>query len=81
MRQWICLYYKVVSTKLPAYIYDFIHPVRPSQRNTNEFNSFSCRTEYFKNSFLKTPCVIDEWNMLAPKIRSSGSYNIFRKSL
>ena len=27
----LCLFYKVVSTKLPAYIYDFIPPVRQSQ--------------------------------------------------
>ena len=40
-------------------------------------NSFSCRTEYFKNSSF--PYV--EWNNLNPEIRSSGSYNIFHKSL
>ena len=51
-----CLFYKVVSTKLPAYIYDFIPPVRPYQKHPNSFNSFSCRTEYFQNSFF--PCVI-----------------------
>ena len=30
-RRWmrhLCLFYKVVSTKIPAYIYDFIPPVR-----------------------------------------------------
>ena len=75
----LCLFYKVVSTKLPAYIYDFIPPVRQSQRHSNTFNSFSCRTECFKNSFF--PCVIREWNKLNPEIRRSGSYNIFRKSL
>ena len=71
------LFYKVVSTKLPAYIYDIIPPVRQSQRHPNTFNSISCRTEYFKNSFF--PCVIGEWNKLNPEIRRSGSYNIFRK--
>ena len=53
-RRWmrhLCLFYKVVSTKPPAYIYDFIPPVRQSQRHRNTFNS-SCRTEYFKNPFL-----------------------------
>ena len=34
---------------------------------------------YFKNSFFI--CVIGEWSKLNPEIRSSGSYNIFRKSL
>ena len=52
-RRWmgrLCLFYRVVSTKLPAYIYDFIPPVRQSHRHPNTFHSFSCRTEYFKNS-------------------------------
>ena len=73
----LCLFYKVVSTKLPAYIYDFIPPVRKSQRHPNTFNSFSCRTEYFKNSLF--PSIIGEWNKLKYEIRRSGSYNIFRK--
>ena len=81
-RRWmrrLCLFYKVVSTKLPAYIYDIIPPVRQSQRHLNTFKSISCRTEYFKNSFF--PCVIGEWNKLNPKIRRSGSYNIFRNTI
>ena len=73
------LFYKVFSTKLPAYIYDFIPPARQSQRHQNTSNPFSCRTEYFKNSFF--PCVTGEWNKLNPEIGSSCSYNIFRKSL
>ena len=73
------LFYKVVSVELPAYIYDFIPPVRQFQRHPHTFNFFLCRTEYFKISFFL--CVIPEWNKLNPEIRSSGSYNIFRKSL
>ena len=73
------LFYKVVSTKLPAYIYDFIPPVKQYKKHPSIFSCFSCRTEYFKNSF--SPCVIDEWNKLNPEIRSSDNYNIFRKSL
>ena len=75
----LCLFYKVVSTKLPAYIYDFIPPVRKSQRHPNTFNSFSCRTEYFKNSLF--PKIIGEWNQLKSEIGRSGSYNLFWKSL
>ena len=71
--------FKVFSTKIPAYIYDFISLVRQSQRHPNTFNSFSLRNEYFINTFF--PCVIGEWNKLNPAIRSSGSYNVFRKSL
>ena len=53
-RTWIrrlFLLYKVVSTKISAYIYVFIRPIRQSQRYPNTFNPFSCKTEYFKNSF------------------------------
>ena len=75
----LCLFHKIVSTKLPAYIYDIIPPVSQSQRHPNTFNSISSRTEYFKNSFF--PCVIGEWNKLNPEIRRSGSYNIFWKSI
>ena len=76
-RRWmrrLFLFYKVVSTKLPVYI--FIIPlVRQSQRYPNKFNSIS-----FKNSFF--PFVIGEWNkLLNPEIRRSGGYNIFRKSI
>ena len=81
-RRWMrrfCLFYKVVSTKLTAFIYDTIPPVSQSQRHPNTFNSISCRTEYFKNSFL--PYVIGEWNKLNPEIRRCGSYNIFWKSI
>ena len=44
------------------YIYGFIPKVRESHRHPNTFNSFSCRTDYFKNSFF--PCVIGDCNKL-----------------
>ena len=75
----LCLFYKVVSTKLPAYICDFIPPVRQSQRHPNTFKSSSSRTEYFKKLYI--PFVIGEWNKLNPEVRKSASYNIFRKLL
>ena len=74
-RRWmrhLCLFYKIVSTKLPAYIYDSIPPARQSQRHPNTFKFFSLK----KN----VPCIIDEWNSY-PEIHSSASYNIFWKSL
>ena len=43
----VWLFYKVVSTKVSAYIYDIIPPVRQYQRHPNTFTSISCRTEYF----------------------------------
>ena len=53
-RRWMSrlfLFYKVASTRLPAYIYDFIPPVRQSQRHPNTYNFFYCRTEYLKTHF------------------------------
>ena len=69
----LCLFYKVVLTKLPVCIYDFVPPIRQSQRNPNIYNSFSCRTEYFKDSFF--PRVIGEWNKLNSENRSSSNNN------
>ena len=43
------------------------------------FNTVSCKSEYFKNSFI--PNVINEWNKLDPVIRSSTSYNLFCNTL
>ena len=66
-RRWmrsLCLFYKVVSTKLPSYIYVIIPPVNQSQRHPNTFISISCTNEFFKNS----PGVIVEWNKLNPEI-------------
>ena len=66
------LLFGVVATKIPASIYDVIPLVRQSQRHRNTFNSFSCKTEYFKNSFF--PCVVVKWKKPNPKICSSGSF-------
>ena len=55
-RRWmrrLCLFYEVVSMKLPAYIYDFIPPVRQSERHPNTVNSISC-----KLSILKIHCFL-----------------------
>ena len=53
--------------------------MRSSRRHVNSFNMVSCKSEYFKNSFI--PNVINKWNKLDPDIRSSTSYNLFRNTL
>ena len=53
--------------------------MRSSRRHANSFNTVSCKSEYFKNSFI--PNVINKWNKLDPDIRSSTSYNLFRNTL
>ena len=81
-RRWarrFCLLYKVFSTGQPSYIYDLLPPMRSYRRHVNSFNTVSCKSEYFKNSFI--PNVINEWNKLDPDIRSSTSYNLFRNTL
>ena len=81
-RRWarrFCLLYKVFSTGQPSYIYDLLPPLRSSRRHVNSFNLVTCKSEYFKNSFI--PNVIYEWNKLDPHIRSSASYNLFRNTL
>ena len=81
-RRWarrFCLLYKVFSTGQPSYIYDLLPPLRSSRRHVNSFNLVTCKSEYFKNSFI--PNVIYEWNELDPDICSSASYNLFRNTL
>ena len=92
-RRWagrLCLLYKVFSTGQPSYIYDLLPSMRRSHRLVNLFNTVSCKSEYFKNSFI--PNVINEWNNLFhslmtsgsnldPDIQSSTSYDLFRNTL
>ena len=53
--------------------------MRSSRQHVNSFDSVSCKSEYFKNSFITN--VINEWNKLDPDIRSSTSYNLSRNML
>ena len=81
-RRWVrrlCLRHYVFSTGQPSYVYDLLPPMRSSRRHVNSLNKVSCKSEYFKNSFI--PNVINEWNKLDPDIRSSTSYNLFCNTL
>ena len=53
--------------------------MRKSSQYPNTFNTFSFRTECFKNSFF--PSVVSNWNKLDPDIRDSRNYSIFCKSI
>ena len=66
----LCLLYKILSTKTPSYIYDFIPSMRQFQTHPNTFNSFSCETEYFKSSIF--PLFISKWDKLDSDIRGSS---------
>ena len=70
---------KSALTGQPSQIYDLLPSIRTSRRNVNSFNPVSCKSEYFKGSFI--PNVINRWNKLDPGIHISTSYNLFRNTL
>ena len=81
-RRWLkrlCYLHKVLSTKLPAYLYELIPPIINSHRNPGCYRALYCRTDLFRNSFL--PFSINEWNKLDPDIRNLDSHEMFRKKL
>ena len=54
-RRWarrLCLLYKAFSTGQTSYIYDLLPSMRSSHQHVNSFNTVSCKSEYFKNSFI-----------------------------
>ena len=52
--------YKIISTKLPLYLYELIPPLQRSHQYPSCFQTFRYRTTFFQNSFL--PFAITEWN-------------------
>ena len=71
--------YKIISTKLPPYLYELIPPLQRSHRYPGCFQAFRCRTTFFQNSFL--PFTITEWNNLDSDGKNIDSHAIFRKKL
>ena len=67
------------STGQPSYIYDLLPSMRSFCQHVNLLNTVSCKSEYFKNSFI--PTVSNEWNKLDPDIHSSTSFNLFCNTL
>ena len=52
--------HKIISTKLPPYLYLLILPIQRSHRYPRCFQTFRCSTTFFRISFL--PFTITEWN-------------------
>ena len=78
-RRWIrrMLYlYKIISTKLPPYLYELIPPLQRSHRYPSCFQTFRCRTTFFQNSFL--PFTITECNKLDSDMKNIDSHAMFR---
>ena len=44
--------HQIISTKLPPYLYELIPPLQRSHRYPSYFQTFRCRTTFFRNSFL-----------------------------
>ena len=66
-RRWlrrICYLHKVLSTKLPTYLYELIPPVLDSHHNHGCYRALYRRADLFRNSFL--PFSVNEWNKLDP---------------
>ena len=81
-RRWlrrISYFYKIISTKLPPYLYELIPPLQKSQRYPGCFQTLRCTTALFQNSFL--PFTITEWNKEDSDIKNIGSHAMFRKKL
>ena len=81
-RRWLrrlCYLHEVLSTKLPAYLYEVIPPITKSSRNPGCYRALYCGTDPFRNSLL--PFSINEWDKLDPDIRNLVSHEMFRKKL
>ena len=73
-RRWLrqlCYLHKVLSTKLPTYLYKVIPPILNSHRNPGCYRALYYRTDLYRNSFLLFS--INEWNRLDPDIRNLDS--------
>ena len=71
--------YKIISTKLPPYLYEIIPPLQTSHQYPDCFQTLSCRTTPFQNLFL--PFTITEWNKLDSDIKNIDSHAMLREKL
>ena len=71
--------YKIISTKLPPYLYELIPPLQSLHRYPGCVQIFRCRTTFSQNSFL--PFTITEWNKLDSDIKNTDYHAVFRKTL
>ena len=83
-RRWfrkLCLFYKIIKSKSPPYLFNLIPSTCKLQttRNSDNITPFKVRHNFFKNSFF--PSVIGEQNKFDLEIRNSASLEIFKKHL
>ena len=83
-RRWyrrLVFFFKIVNGLSPNYLHSFLPENQRSYNpeRCNLFRNFSCRTDYFNNSFY--PYCIREWNELGPELRKTTSISLFKKGL
>ena len=71
--------YKIISTRLPPYLYELIPPLQRSHWYLRCFQTFCCRTTFFQNLFL--PFTVTEWNKFNSDIKTIDSHAMFHKKL
>ena len=84
-RRWLrklCLFYKLIKEKLPAYLFQLIpknnNPYSTRSVQKSQIPFFKTKTNFFKNSVF--PAVIMEWNKIDTNIRNSAPCNVFNKN-
>ena len=83
-RRWfrrLCTFLKIKIHGKPKYLLNKTpsSQIHYNTRNTDQVETYYCRTDIFKNSFF--PYTIIEWNKLDLDVCKSKSYAIFRNTL
>ena len=83
-RRWLrrlSLFYNILNSKSPSYMYNIIPSVNRFLNTRNQFQipQLFGRTESFNNSFF--PYCINEWRKLDVEIKQSDSLHKFKKSI
>ena len=83
-RRWfrrLCVFFKIKTTQILKYLYEPIpsESLIYSTRNSENVETYYCRTDQFKYSFF--PYSIIEWNKLDINLHNAKSFLIFRNSL
>ena len=75
--QKLSLFYKIIKSESPSYLYYLKAITSYSTTNSENLPPIRTNHSFFKNTFF--PFTIIEWNKLDLNIRCSPSYKLFRK--
>ena len=76
--RWLCTFFKIKIYGKPKYLLNKI-PSSQIHYNTDQVDTYYCRTDIFKNSFF--PFTIIQWKKLEIDIRKPKSYATFQNTL